>query len=546
VLQVYCNNQTFNVPFKTSLEDLKNQLQLKNVYAAQVNNKIRELTFKLEEKINYVLFFNLSNPNAVDIYEASLRYLVSIAFYNIAPQIKVRFSYYSSQSLLVLPENNKELTLDFFQKIKHEMKLLVSQKLKIEKISLPLEKVLDIYKTFNYENKIKLLQQKKHSTCCLYVCGHYYNYMYQKMVPNTSYLTKYKLLYYNSSIILQFPQAFHQGEIPLFSEEPLFENTLLKSSFLRQITQTQNLHQINDYAKTPKQQFDLINIAEINHQRQLIEIISQICDKKDKIKIIHIAGPSSSGKTTLAKRLQLQFLSLGMTSTLISMDNYYLPLKDVPKTSDGLTYDFEHIEALDINLFNQNINDLIFYKKAVIPQFDFSTRMVVQKLIEINTKFLLVEGIHSNNPQLLPFFLREQKFKIYISPQHQLSLDEHNPLHITDIRFLRRTIRDLKMRNTNILKTFDFWKYVRKGEFKWIYPFQKEADYIFNSELIYEFNVLKPYLEPLLLEVPQKSLYFEKAQYYLKLLSWFEAFESDFVPYESLLREFIGNSPFYK
>lgn len=546
MLKVYYKNQTLNVNYNTSLEEVKKQLQLTNVYAAQVNNKIRELTFKLAEPENDVLFLDLSHPQAVNIYEASLRYLVVMAFYHVFPEKKVRFSYYSSQSLLVTLENNAEFNLEMFEQIQKKMIVLVAQKLKIEKKSFSLEKALEIYDSFGFENKKKLLQQKPQNKVSLYVCDSYYNDMHQGMVPNTSYLTHYQLLYRSSSMILQFPQTFHHGVIPLFKEEPFFEKTLHQTSVWRQMTQTQNIHQINNYSSNPKKNFDLISIAEINHQRQLMEISNQIADKKDKIKIIHIAGPSSSGKTTLAKKLQLQLMAVGVTSTLVSMDNYYLPLEEVPKTSDGSSYDFEHIQALNIDLFNQNINDLILHKKAIIPQFDFSTRVITHKPIEINTQVLLVEGIHANNPVLLPSLFREQKFKIYIAPQHQLSLDEHNPLHITDIRFLRRTIRDLKMRSTNILKTFDFWKFVREGEFRWIYPYQQEADYLFNSELIYEFNVLKPYLEPLLLEVPLMSPYFEKAQYYLKLLSWFDAWESDLVPHESLLREFIGNSPFYQ
>ncbi|NWN46062.1 nucleoside kinase [Candidatus Phytoplasma pruni] len=546
MLKVYYKNQTLNVDSNTTLEELKNRLELTDVYGAQVNNKIRELTFELTEPENEVLFLDLTHPQAVDIYEASLRYLVAMAFYHVFPEKKVRFSYYSSQSLLVRFENDAELTLEMFEKIQEKMQDLVAQKLKIEKKSFSLEKALEIYNTFGYDNKSKLLQQKPQKTVPLYVCGSYYNDMHQGMVPNTSYLTHYQLLYRSSSMILQFPQTFHQGKIPLFKEEHVFEKTLHQTSVWRQTAQTQNLHQINNYSLNPKKNFDLISIAEINHQRQLMEISRQIADKKNQIKIIHIAGPSSSGKTTLAKKLQLQLLAVGITSTLVSMDNYYLPLAEVPKTSDCATYDFEHIQALNIALFNQNINDLILHKKAIIPQFDFSTRVITHKPIEIDTQVLLVEGIHANNPALLPSLAREQKFKIYIAPQHQLSLDEHNPLHITDIRFLRRTIRDLKMRSTNILKTFDFWKSVREGEFRWIYPYQQEADYVFNSELIYEFNVLKPYLEPLLLEVPSMSPYFEKAQYYLKLLSWFDAWESDLVPHDSLLREFIGNSPFYQ
>ncbi len=545
MLKVYYNKTILNVPLNTSLETLKNQLNLKNIYAATVNNKLKELTFKLQDPTNQITFLGTWNSAAVNIYEASLRYLVAMASYKLFENISLHFTYYSSSSILV--SFPKEITFvpEMFQQIEEEMLLLVSQKLDITKKKFPLKKALQIYQSLGFWDKISLLKQKNSSFATLYFCKNYCNYMYQGLVPNTSYLDKYHLFYHKNGFVIQFVTPFSDEKIPLFQQEPLFEQMLTQSLVFKKNIKIQNVSQINKFAQTSQSQFNLINLAEINHQNQLQQLSTQIAKCACNLKIINISGPSSSGKTTFAKRLQLQLQALGFFTFIISMDNYYLPLKDIPKEKDGTSFDFESIDALNIPLFNQNIYDLITCKKTTIPQFDFVTRSHTQKDIQTHNHIILVEGMHSINPKLTPFISRLQKFQIYISPQHQLSLDLHNPLHLTDVRFLRRAIRDYISRNTNILRTFEFWDSVRKGEFRWIYPNQQEADFIFNSELIYEFNVLKPYLIPFLLQIPGTSKYFDKAQYFLSLLSFFKSFNSNLVFHESLLKEFIGGSPFY-
>jgi uridine kinase len=546
VLKVYYNQTILNVPLHTSLETLKKQLNLnKNIYAAKVNNKLKELTFKLNAPTNQIIFLGSGDASAINIYEASLRYLVSMASYKLFENISLHLTYYSSSSILVSFPKETSFSPEMFQQIKEEIFSLVSQKLDITKKKLPLVQALQIYQSLGFGDKISLLKQKDMPFVTLYFCQNYCNYMYQGLVPNTSYLDKYHLFYHQNGFVIQFITTFSDDKINPFQKEPLFEQMLAKSSVFKKNIQIQNVFQINQFAQSAQSQFNLINLAEINHQNQLNQLSALIASRVSNLKIINISGPSASGKTTFAKRLQLQLQALGIPTFIIAMDNYYLPLKDIPKEKDGISLDFESIDALNILLFNQNIYDLLTCKKTTIPQFDFVDRSHTQKDVKIDNQIILVEGIHAINPKLTLFIQRLQKFQIYIAPQHQLSLDLHNPLHLTDIRFLRRAIRDYISRNTTILRTFEFWNSVRKGEFIWIYPNQQEADFVFNSELIYEFNVLKPYLIPLLLQIPDTNQYFDKAQYFLNLLSFFKSFDSNLVFHESLLKEFIGGSPFY-
>jgi len=286
-------------------------------------------------------------------------------------------------------------------------------------------------------------------------------------------------------------------------------------------------------------------MCEAKHNAMLTELGDMIALHKHQIRLIAIAGPSSSGKTTFSNRLRIELMTRGLRPIRISLDDYYLDRDSIPLEPDG-SVDLEHIHALDVELFNQNMMDLIAGKKVELPVFDFGLkkRGSFRTLQVTEDNPIIIEGIHALNDQLTSKINKDQTFKVYISPQLQLNLDNHNPISITNLRLLRRIVRDKQFRNSSALRTISMWESVRKGEFKWIYPNQEHADYVYNSGLQYELNVLKKYALPTLQEIPNDSEYYITANRLIKFLKYFVDIDDSYVPCNSLLREFIGGSCF--
>ena len=303
---------------------------------------------------------------------------------------------------------------------------------------------------------------------------------------------------------------------------------------------------MNEYALSKNELIDFVNMCEIKHTNELHELASEIIEKRKEIKLIAIAGPSSSGKTTFSMRLRITLMSLGLKPVMISIDDYYLPRSSAPLDEFGQP-DLEHIESLDIERFNNDIHKLTNGEEVTLPRYDFKRGVITNgKTIKVeeNTP-IIIEGIHALNDRLTSKVSRNQKYKIYIAPQTQLHIDDHNPISITDLRLLRRIVRDSKYRNAPATETMAMWPSVRRGEFKWIYPFQEGADFVFNTELSYEFGVLKKFALPQLQAIPRDSEYFIMANRLVKFLKYFIDIPEELVPCNSLLREFIGGSCFH-
>ncbi|MFA6627809.1 MAG: nucleoside kinase, partial [Bacilli bacterium] len=286
---------------------------------------------------------------------------------------------------------------------------------------------------------------------------------------------------------------------------------------------------------------------ETKHNNQLAELGLKIKDDIDNIRLIAIAGPSSSGKTTFSHRLRIELMTRGIKPLKISIDDYYLEREAAPKDEFGKP-DLEHIGALDVELFNQNLLDLIQGEEVQLPVFDFrqGKRIFGPKISIAPNQPIIIEGIHALNEKLTTLIPKHQKFKIYISPSTQINIDQHNPIIATDVRLLRRIVRDAKYRKTSPADTFAMWQSVRRGEFKWIYPFQEEADYVFNTELTYELGVMKKYALPVLSNIDHNNEYFIQANRLVKFLKYFKDIDESLVPCNSLLREFIGESCFHE
>lgn len=512
--------------------------------AATVNNRIRELTYVLKEPSD-VKLIDFKDTQAVKIYETSLRYLVAMATHRLYPQLDIRFSYNISRSIfcqILTPGFHTDLK--FVDSIQAEMQRLIKADLPIERKLVTREEAAEIYKANHYDDKIDILKYRPDDKVHLYSCDGYVNYLYGYMVPSTGFLTHYKMKLFAPGFIIQYPRAECGGIIPEFEEDRTFGRTLKESYQWAVKVGTETVSKINEYV-LKNGSVDFINMCESNHNNMLAELGKKIQQDIDSIRLICIAGPSSSGKTTFANRLRIELLSLGIRPIRISIDDYYKPKSEIPLDEDG-EVDLECLQALDTELFNSDMLRLINGEEVQLPRFDFKLgKRVPGRILKVDqNQPIIIEGIHALNDELTPDITKHQKFKIYIAPQAQICLDNHNPLSLTDLRLLRRIVRDNKFRKSSAEETISMWPSVRRGEFKWIYKNQEGADYVFNSLLPYELCVMKKHALPILTKIPNDSPYYIKANRLIKFLKYFVDIDDEVVPNNSLMREFIGGSCF--
>jgi len=526
---------------KVALLDLVDDPK-KEFVCAKVNNRIRELTYEVYYDAD-VEFLTVRDADAIPIYETSLRYLVAMAFKRAYPELEVRFSYNVSRSIFVqILNDSRHSDMSMVRRIEDEMRTIVAADFPLNRMIVTKEEAKNIYEDKKFTDKLELLKYRPEKTVHLYDCDGYLNYMYGRMVPSTGYLKKYKIRLYSPGIIIQYPRAEAGGDIPKFEDAPTFGKTLKASHAWGKIAGADSVSGINEHIKKDGV-IDFINMCETRHNRMLVELGNMIESDIDTIRLICIAGPSSSGKTTFSNRLRIELLSRGIKPIRLSIDDYYLPKSEVPKDENG-DPDLESINALDIELFNQNMLDLISGKEVQLPRFDFKLghRVSGRKLKVSFSQPIIIEGIHALNDLLTINIPKHQKFKIYISPQAQINFDNHNPMSLTDLRLLRRIVRDKKYRNASAEETMSMWPSVRKGEFTWIYNTQEGADFVFNSLLSYELSVMKKYAMPLLNNIDTNSVYFPVAERLIRMLKYFDDMPDEWVPSNSLLREFIGGS----
>lgn len=515
-----------------------------NYISATVDNRLRELTFILK-KPGEVKLLDLTDTESVKIYETSLRFLVAMAFKNINPEAKLRFSYNVSRSIFCQSlDSSLHIDTKLINQLIAEMNRLVELDLPISRKVVNKEEAEKIYEELGYQDKIDVLRYRPSNDVHLYECDGYTNYLYGYMVPSTGYLNKFKVRSFAPGLIIQYPRAECGGIIPEFEDAPTFGKTLKHSYTWGCKVGVETVSKINDYVKT-NGAIDFINMCESNHNNMLAELGKKIQSDIDSIRLICVAGPSSSGKTTFANRLRLELLSLGIKPIRISIDDYYKPKSEIPLDENGEA-DLECLQALDVELFNKNMLQLIDGEKVELPKFDFALgHRVKGRTLQISPdQPIIIEGIHALNDELTSLITKHQKFKIYISPQAQINLDNHNPISLTDLRLLRRIVRDNKFRKSSAEETISMWPSVRRGEFKWIYKNQEGADYVFNSLLPYELCIMKKHALPILHEIKYDSPYYIKANRLIKFLKYFVDIDETYVPCNSLMREFIGGSCF--
>ncbi len=543
MFKVNIQNKTYQLDERTPVLSLLKDDD-KQYMAVKVNNRLRELTYELCYDAT-VEPLTLNSTDAVKVYETSIRYLIVLAFHNLYPDYKVKLSYAISRSLMVTVISPKvPMDKKMLNAVSAEMRRLVEADIPFEKTVLSKEEAKEYFLSQGQTDKAETLVYRPDKICHFYKCGDYLNYMYGYMTPSTGYLKYFNMFMYDGHFIVQYPRHEAKGQIPAFKDEPTFARVLQRAHKWAKLCNADMIAKMNKHVESSSA-VDFINMNETLHNGMLHELGGLIAADIENIRLICIAGPSSSGKTTFSNRLKIELMSRGINPLRISLDMYYKDQKDIPLDEFGEP-DFEDINALDVALFNEHMQALIDGEEVELPNYQFGAgRAGNGERIKIpsNTP-IIIEGIHALNDELSSSIPMHQKYKIYIAPQFQINIDYHNPISYTDIRLLRRIVRDKKYRGASAERTLEMWPSVRRGEFKWIYPYQEGCNYVFNSALTYELCVLKKYALPALQEVKSDSPHYITANRLIKFLKYFKELDEKWVPCNSLLREFIGGSCF--
>ena len=513
------------------------------VLGAKVNNILKELSHTIY-KPKTIKFIDITDPDGKRMYERSLSFILYKAVKDLFPGSKLRIDHAISKGYYC-EISNVEISDDLVHKLKRRMKEIVNHDYPIIRREMLTDEAVSLFEKNGLPEKTKIFKTKPQLYSSVYCLDNCIDYYFGHLVPSTGYINKFDIEKYFDGLLLRVPRNDDPEQLAdLTRQDKLFEifREHKKWAHILDIADLGNLNEciIN------KKIGEIIKISEALHEKKIAQIADVICNKKDKVKLILISGPSSSGKTTFSKRLSVHLQVEGLKPVAISLDNYFVDRELTPKDETG-DYDFEALEAIDIPLFNKNLLDLMAGKAVRLPKFDFTSgkRIYTDKSLKINDEtIIIVEGIHGLNPGLTLKIPEDMKFKIYVSAMTQISFDGHNRIPTTDNRLLRRMVRDHKFRSYSALDTIKRWQSVRKGEEKNIFPYQENADIMFNSALIYELGVIKNQAEPLLKQIYQKDPEHAEAVRLLKFLSYFVPIETEEIPPTSILREFLGGSSF--
>jgi len=549
-IDIYCVNTGTkkSYPLGITLSEIKDDFQVKldnPIIGAMVNHKVKELSFVFV-KNKKVQFIDYSHPDGLRLYVRSLFFILYASVRQLFPEVKLKMmhgisrGYYCELSGLDRPISESDIFA-----IKSEMQQLVDRDIPFEKIGLPTEEVVEICRKQNLPYKATLLEQQGTLFSYLYFMDGLANYFYGYLVPSTGYLKVFDLVSYYEGLLLRIPNPAKFSEVQPYSKLDKLFGIFQEHKDWAELMDVPNVARLNENTLNGESG-DIIKISEALHEKKIAEIANLIRDRKDEVKIVLIAGPSASGKTTFCKRLMVQLAVNGLKPTMISLDDYFVDREKTPKDRNG-EFDFEAIEAIDVEYFNQQLIQLFNGETVELPKFNFTVGKKFpsgKKLKLEQGSILIVEGIHGMNPELVPHIEPANTFKIFLSALTQISIDDQNHISTTDNRLIRRMIRDSKYRNYSAQETIRRWQSVRAGEDKNIFPYQENADVMFNSALIYELAVLKKYAEPLLKSVPESQAEFSESIRLLKFLSYFKAIDDQEIPPTSVIREFLGGSSF--
>ena len=543
-IRITLNGHELTVEKGTRIEDLVRGMEGKKgaqIVAAVVNNEIRELTYPIEQE-SVITTVDLSDPDGIRIYQRSLKFLLIKAVHDLFPdkELQVRHSVRRGVFFEVV---DYKVTPEDVERLEKRMRQLVEEDHRLVKRVVPIDEARRIFLEQGREDRYRALEFREKDYVSLYTFDDIEDYFYGYMVPSTGYLKLFGLAAENDGIVLIVPRIENPTRLPdLTLPKQLFDVFTEYTNWIR-ILGVEDVGRLNEVVKNGRIH-EFILISEALHEKKIAQIADMIVSRKKRI--ILIAGPSSSGKTTFAKRLAIQLRVNGIMPLNISVDDYFLEKDRTPLDEDGKP-DYEALEAIDLELFNRDMNALLKGEEIDVPTFNFITgkREFNGRRIRLDDGgAVIIEGIHALNPRLTSGIDDADKFKIYISAITSMRIDQHNRIPTTDIRLLRRMVRDNLFRGTTAPETIDMWPSVRRGEERNIFPFQHEADAMFNSSLIYELLVLKGYALPLLGAITRDMPQYSEARRLIEFLSYFLQVPADDIPPNSILREFLGGSCF--
>lgn len=552
MLQIYCknNNSTREFPEGSSLLDIYNGFNLAMPYgpvSAKVNNKVESLDFRVYYNKD-IEFLDITSSSGMRTYVRSLFFILVKAVEELYPQGSISLEHPISKGYFCKLHIDRTIGLDDVQRIKQKMQEIIAADIPYTRTESHTEEVVRLFEKRGMMDKARLLDTYGQLYSYYYQLGDTVDCYYSSLVPSTGYIRLFDIVKYYDGLLLRIPSR----ENPTKLEEVVKQEKMLEvfQEYHRwnQILGISTVGDLN-VACNHGHATDLINVSEALQEKKIAQIADEITHRSQdgkRVKLVLISGPSSSGKTTFSKRLSIQLMTNGLKPYPISLDDYFVNRNDTPLDENG-KHDFESLYAVDLPFFEEQLTILLNGGEVELPRYNFTTgkrEMSGKKLRIDEHMILIIEGIHALNPALTPHIPNENKYKVYVSALTTILLDNHNYIPTTDNRLLRRIIRDYKYRNYSAEETIARWPSVRAGEEKWIFPYQENADAMFNSALLFELAVLKDYVEPVLRKVPNRCPEYSEAHRLLRFLNYFVSVQDKELPPTSLLREFLGGSSF--
>lgn len=512
------------------------------IMGAVVNNELRELTHPvdMESRVSWV---TMEDADGARIYRRSLTFLLEAVFEDLFPNALLKVDHsMTSGGLFCTVKGRPPLTEDEIEQLKHLMQMLIQANLKFERQQVPLAEAMAYFRSRGDEDKVRLLKYRQKEFLVLYRLENHRDYHHGYMLPSTGYLKWFDLTPLHDGFIIHYPRRTSPNRTVMATPDDKLLATFRQYGRWLQRLGIESVGSLNDSISAGKIR-EVILVSEALHEQRISEIASQIASRSDQIRIVLISGPSSSGKTTFSKRLTIQLISQGVTPYPLEMDNYFVNRDQTPRDANG-NFDFESLQTLNVPRLNKDLQRLIRGEEVQLPRFNFKTGYSEEgDVVKLKPgQLVILEGIHGLNPRLITDTPSRNTYRIYVSALTQLNLDRYNRISTTDTRLIRRIVRDARERGYSARQTISRWDLVGIGEKKNIFPYQENADSMFNSALAYELSALRPLVEPLLRQVPYGIPEYIEAKRLLAFLEWFLPVDSELIPDNSILREFVGGS----
>lgn len=550
-IQVLFNNKlALEGPSGTPLEDFcrawaeHHQLPLEDyAIAAIVDNRLRELTYPVNRDV-VVSPISLRHSDGSRIYRRTLSFILVLAIEECFPGRGVSIEHaMPSGAFFCRMRDGSSLSETELQQVQQKMREIVAENNPIVRMNMPIETAREYFSQRGDDDKVRLLKIRQQEYLSVYELRGYIDYFFGYMAPATGYIQWFDLRSFGNGFVLRYPRRENLPELDPFVDSPKLAEVFRETGDWLRLIGVSDIGQLNQVTNGDRLR-EIVLVAEALHERNIARIAQSVAERHHEgVRIVLIAGPSSSGKTTFSKRLAIQLMTYGLKPFTLEMDNYFVDRELTPRDENG-EYDFETLAALNVQLLNKNLLALIAGEQVHLPKFDFVTgKGRPHRHVQITSEHIIIlEGIHGMNPGLTPSIPPETTYRIYVSALTQLNIDRHNRIPTTDVRLIRRIVRDAHHRNYTAEDTLGRWPSVRRGEKRNIFPYQENADVMFNSSLVYELAALRPLVEPLLLRVNPDSPLRVEAHRLLSFLSWVPYMQSNLIPDNSLLREFIGES----